>query len=108
MAIEGMEWIVVAFIILVVFLWGPEKLPQIARSLGKAKREFDKALQGIDSEVRQTASTITDNVISSLTPDHKLIDLAQTLGIKTEGLTRDQIAREILWRMSSSKSAGNN
>ena len=106
MAIEGMEWLVVGLVILVVFLWGPEKLPQIARSLGKAKREFDKAMQGIENEVRQTTSTITDGVVSGLTPDHKLIDLAKTLGINTQGLTRDQIAKEILWRMSSKEAAG--
>ena len=103
MAIEGIEWLVVGFVILILFLWGPDKLPQIARSLGKAKREFDKAIQGIENEVRQTTSTITDGVVTSLTPDQKLIDLAKTLGINTQGLTRDQIAREILWRMSSKK-----
>jgi len=105
-AIEGMEWIVVGFVLLILFLWEPEKLPQIAKSLGKAKREFDTALRGIENEVKQTTSSITNDVISGLTPDRKLLDLAKTLGIKTDGLTRDQIAREILWKVSSSEKTG--
>ncbi|MGA3109565.1 MAG: twin-arginine translocase TatA/TatE family subunit, partial [Candidatus Bathyarchaeia archaeon] len=27
----------------VVFLWGPQKLPEMARSVALAKREFEKA-----------------------------------------------------------------
>ncbi|MEM4449647.1 MAG: twin-arginine translocase TatA/TatE family subunit, partial [Nitrososphaerota archaeon] len=38
LAIQGLEWIIVAVIILVFFLWGPEKLPKLARSLGQAKK----------------------------------------------------------------------
>ena len=103
MAIEGIEWIIVAFVVIVIFLWGPEKLPQIARAVGKAKREFDKAAQGIQEEIKETT-----NVIPKITPDRQLLDLARSLGIKTEGLTRDQIAREILGKLTpAEKEAAN-
>jgi len=84
---------------LILFLWGPEKLPSIARSLGKAKREFDKAMQEINQEVAQVS-----NIPKVLTPDQKLIDLAKSLGIETKGLTRDEIARQILSKLTPNTS----
>ena len=42
--IQGIEWIIVAAIIVFLLLWGPTKLPKIARSLGEAKKEFEKAM----------------------------------------------------------------
>jgi Sec-independent protein translocase protein TatA len=30
-------------VLLVVFLWGPQRHPEIARSIGEAKKEFQKA-----------------------------------------------------------------
>ena len=37
----GMEWIIILVIVLLVF--GPSKLPQLARGLGQAKKEFKEA-----------------------------------------------------------------
>lgn len=90
MPIYGIEWIVVAVIILVLFLWGPEKLPKIARSIGQAKKEFEKASRG-QEEIPQQMSP-------SPPADDKLLEIAKSLGISTEGKTRDQIAQEIVER----------
>ncbi len=43
MALLGYEWVVVAVIILALLLWGSNKLPEFAKSLGLAKKEFQKA-----------------------------------------------------------------
>ena len=37
----GMEWIIILVIVLLLF--GPSKLPQLARGLGQAKKEFKEA-----------------------------------------------------------------
>lgn len=94
--IYNLEWIIIGIIVILVFLYGPQKLPQIARSLGLAKREFEKAQKltevGIESAAQPASST----------SDDKLIEVAKTLGISTEGKTRDQIAQEILEKTKES------
>jgi sec-independent protein translocase protein TatA len=87
MALVGYEWLIVIAVVLVVFLWGPQKLPELARSIGLAKKEFDKAAKEISTPT--TPSSPTDT-----TPD-PLIVAAKSLGITTEGKTKEQIAKEI-------------
>ncbi|MEM1538705.1 MAG: twin-arginine translocase TatA/TatE family subunit [Candidatus Nezhaarchaeales archaeon] len=87
--IYNWEWIIIGVIVILIFLYGPQKLPQLARSLGLAKREFEKAQKlsevGVESLAIQPAPS-----------DDKLIEVAKSLGISTEGKTKDQIAREIV------------
>ena len=33
-------------ILLVLFLWGPQKIPELARAVGEAKRELEMAGRG--------------------------------------------------------------
>jgi sec-independent protein translocase protein TatA len=40
---DPIEWVVIGVIVVVVFMWGPAKIPELAKSLGLAKREFEKA-----------------------------------------------------------------
>jgi len=87
-AIYGLEWIVVAAIVIILLFWGPEKLPKIARSIGQAKKEFEKAAKGEDEKTQAFQQQVQ--------ADDKLLEVAKSLGIQTEGKTRDQIAQEIL------------
>lgn len=48
--IDGpLVWLV---LIVVVLLFGGSKLPELARGLGKARREFKKASEEVDDEIR--------------------------------------------------------
>ena len=89
MALVGYEWLIVVGILLVVFLWGPQKLPELARSIGLAKKEFDKAAKEVSNP---TTSASTSTGESHTDP---LIVAAKSLGISTEGKTKEQIAKEI-------------
>ena len=88
MALVGYEWLVVIAVIAIIFLWGPQKLPELARSIGLARKEFEKASKEISSA---TAPTSTSPAASS----DSLIVAAKDLGISTEGKTKEQIAKEI-------------
>ena len=101
--ITGVEWIVVAIVLVVLLLWGPSQLPKIARAFGEAKKEFQKATKEVEEvreEVREAVQPITETVSEANSElkkiDDKLLEVAKELGISTEGKTRDQIAEEIL------------
>ena len=49
------ELLIIFLIILLLF--GAKKLPEIARSLGKALREFKKSGEEIKEEIRRSSST---------------------------------------------------
>ena len=49
--IGGPELMMIMFIVLLLF--GPKKLPELARGLGKSVREFKKATSGLEDEVRK-------------------------------------------------------
>lgn len=48
----GGEWIVIFVIILLLF--GAKRLPELARSLGQAKKEFQKGASEISQEIEKT------------------------------------------------------
>ena len=41
--LEGWEWIIIGVVAIVIIMWGPAKIPEFAKSLGRAKGEFTKA-----------------------------------------------------------------
>lgn len=60
--IEGMEWIIILVIIAVLFLFGPQKLPEMARSFGRAVGEFRKARMQIDREISEEYKGVKESV----------------------------------------------
>jgi sec-independent protein translocase protein TatA len=75
-------------VLAVILIWGPQKIPELARSIGKARKEFDDASKGLMQPPASTSTTVS-------TPD-SLIDTAQKLGISTQGKTRQEISDEIV------------
>jgi len=86
---DPLQWVIIGIIVVVIFLWGPQKIPELARSLGRAKREFDQASKEVGDSTKSSPERTGDQV---------LIDTARQLGIETEGKTRDQISQEIVRR----------
>jgi sec-independent protein translocase protein TatA len=100
MAIVGVEWIIIIIIIVIFLIWGPSKIPELARSLGKAKKEFEKAMKEAEEIKQQAASSID---IQALKNDvDMLIDIAKKLGIPTEGRTRAEIYNDVMAKLGKS------
>ena len=101
MAVVGWEWIAIIAIVLVFLLWGPQKIPELAKAIGEARREFDKASKESEklvSEVVQPAKPTQPS--PQLNEDQALIEIARNLGIETGGKTRNQLLNEILQTLS--------
>ena len=94
MSLSGWEWIIIGVIAVVVIMWGPSKIPELAKALGKAKGEFDKA-----SKEFQTAATTTANSPTVRSNDEVLLETARNLGLSTAGKTREQISADISERV---------
>jgi sec-independent protein translocase protein TatA len=93
MAIVGYEAITVVAILVILFIWGPQKLPEMARSIGLAKREFEKATK--EMTTLATTATTAPSTSTASTQQDPLIVAAKSLGITTEGKTKEELANEI-------------
>ena len=83
-------WPEIALILVIVLLiFGPGRLPKLARSIGEAIREFKKAQKGILSEVEAEEKKGKEEV------GEDLKKLAIKLGIDVEGKSKDEIIEEI-------------
>lgn len=49
------HWLIVLFV--VVLLFGPRRLPDLAKGMGEAIREFKKAINGTDQQKPQITET---------------------------------------------------
>ncbi len=91
MALDATELLIIGVIAVVIFLWGPQKIPELARALGRAKREFDTASREVSSAV-----TTAPSVAAPRSGDELLVETARKLGISTAGKTREQLSQEIV------------
>ena len=55
------EWALIILVVVLIF-GGAKKLPDLARSLGKAMQEFKKAVK----DVKETKDEIVDDVVNDL------------------------------------------
>ena len=102
MALSGMEWIVIVIVAAVILLWGPKKIPELAKGLGQAKGEFEKASHDYMNAASKAAvpeqKTISpiDDQKNEDANDDVLIETARKLGVKTLGKTKAEISKEIV------------
>ena len=50
--IDPWEVVMIGAVVLILLMWGPQKIPELAKSLGQAKHELERADKG-DHEDRQ-------------------------------------------------------
>lgn len=93
----GWQEIILILAILLLII-GPSKLPEIAKELGKAVREFRKASEGISETVT------TPGIIEQKDDERKaIVNIATKLGVLTEGKTTEQITKEITTKIEKSE-----
>jgi sec-independent protein translocase protein TatA len=86
---QGMEWIFIIIIIVVVF-FGVKKIPELARTFGKAGAEYEKARMEAKRELQQLKSQSSGNV-----GREKLEEIADSLGINYTNKNDDELRAAI-------------
>jgi sec-independent protein translocase protein TatA len=95
MAFVG-PWEIALILAIVLILFGPKKLPELAKGLGDAIRQYRQASEGVIPAAAPTqAWPQTPAATGQSRPGDLLIQTAKNLGIQTEGKTMDQISKEI-------------
>ena len=79
---------ILLLILIALILFGPKKLPELARAAGEAVRIFREESQKLTSEEPESRR--------SSVSDEELKKLAEKLGVSTEGKSRDQLIEEVL------------
>ncbi len=89
-------------VVVIIILFGSAKIPELARSLGKATGEFKKGQKDIEHEITEAEKSIkgtpAENKFS------KIEQMAHDLGISTQGKTEEQLLEEIQKKMPKVKS----
>ncbi|HEX2305520.1 MAG TPA: twin-arginine translocase TatA/TatE family subunit [Nitrososphaeraceae archaeon] len=92
----GYEWIFIIVIIVVIF-FGVKKIPELARSFGKATAEYEKARIEAKRELEQIRSN--DKI-----GREKLEELAESLGIDYTNKNDDELRKAIEGAINKEKS----
>jgi sec-independent protein translocase protein TatA len=95
----GYEWIFIIVIIVVIF-FGVKKIPELARSFGKATAEYEKARIEAKKELEQIRSN--DKI-----GREKLEELAESLGIDYTNKNDDELRKAIEGAINKEKSKSN-
>lgn len=93
----GPQEIVLIFLI-VILLFGASKIPELARSLGKATGEFKKAKQEAELEVKDIEKSLKEGD-NPKEKSLKVRQMAKDLGISVEGKSDEQLLDEIQKKM---------
>ena len=86
----GLEIPMILVVGVVLLLFGSKKIPDLARSFGKARGEFKKGQEEIDAELKKPSER------------EKLEQAAESFGIATEGKSDDEL-REAIQKATEKK-----
>ncbi|WP_455367334.1 Sec-independent protein translocase subunit TatA/TatB [[Eubacterium] cellulosolvens] len=94
MAFVG-PWEIALILVVVFILFGPKRLPELAKGIGEAMRNYREASEEITPSSETTPSKRSE--------EEALIKTATRLGIETEGKTLETISNEIVIKNSRKK-----
>lgn len=84
----------ILILVVALFLFGPDKIPEMARSLGKAAGEFKKAQTEIEREIKRVGEPLNEK-------DTKIHNLAIEMGLDVQDKTSEQLVEEIRMKIRS-------
>ncbi|MGH9951355.1 MAG: Sec-independent protein translocase subunit TatA/TatB [Nitrososphaeraceae archaeon] len=98
--VGGLEWVFIIIIVVVLF-FGVKKIPEIARSVGRASSEYQKAKIQAKQELNQMNAK--DGIDKSTIDREKLESIADTLGIDSTNKNDAELREAIDLAISKEK-----
>jgi len=89
----GNEWLIL-IVLAIILLFGAKKLPELARSLGRATGEFRRGKEEVERELNMLSDT-SRGPVSAESQQSRLTRIAKELGLPTEGKTAEQLRQDI-------------
>ena len=87
------EWIILLIIVALLLLFGPNKLPEFARSIGRAMGEFRRGKAQVERELRDELAM--DESAELVAGRDQVLRAARELAVPTEGRDLKDIKLEI-------------
>lgn len=84
----------ILIVVAALFLFGPDKIPELARSIGKAMGEFRRAQIEAENELRKMNEPMNER-------DTKIHNLAIEMGLDVNNKTSEQLVEEIRLKIRS-------
>jgi len=104
--VNAAEWIIIIAIIVVV-IFGAKKLPELARSFGRATTEYEKAKIEAKKELQRVKDLGTITTTGTNAQDReKLESIANTLGINHSEMSDDELRSAIQAEINKDKNRG--
>lgn len=98
------ELVLIVIALAILLIWGPSKIPGLARAIGQAIYEFRRSTKGLAEEEETTEEKKKQNKLDT-SDVQKVYELAKKLGIETEGKSVAQIVEEIEKRLQAKTEA---
>ena len=86
----GFEWIIILIIIAILLLFGPQKLPELARGIGRALGEFRRGKIEVERQISSELSTMDAQDLRA-----RVEKAASALSVPTTGRSELQIKLDI-------------
>jgi sec-independent protein translocase protein TatA len=96
---SGFEWVILVVVIVIVF-FGIKKIPELAKSFGRATAEYEKARIQAKRELQQIKATENEKV-----GREKLEEIADTLGIDYTNKNDEDLRKAIESAVNKEKDA---
>ena len=108
--VNAAEWIIIIVIILAV-IFGAKKIPELARSFGRATTEYEKAKIEAKKELQRVREVGTTTISTSTATEAqvsrgKLESVANTLGINHSEMSDDELRSAIQVQINKDKNTG--
>lgn len=102
---------VALLLVLFLLLFGAQKVPELARALGRARAELERAQRGVQQAMRSEEERALEAQLAfERTREHQIrqqdVELlqlrraAEELGVQAEGLTKEQLRAEMARRLA--------